>query len=159
MTSYPNITIIVDTREQQPWDFDNYAVAHTKLDTGDYSIEGMEEVITIERKKSVSEIANNITEKRFVDVLERLSKYKYPFILLEFGLSDVLMYPVGSNLPKKMWSKIKISPTFILKNMLEWELKYGIHVIFCESGKNARILAEYIFKKIYFTELNAKEKE
>ena len=47
-----------------------------KLNTGDYSIEGMESIFTIERKMSVSEIANNITENRFKDVLDRLDKVR-----------------------------------------------------------------------------------
>lgn len=100
-------TIIIDTREQQPWDFSQYATAVQKLDSGDYSIEGMEEIVSIERKKSVNEFANNITEKRFKDWVERLSKVEFPFILLEFNLQDILHYPVGSGVPKHMWNKIK----------------------------------------------------
>ena len=30
-----NFTIIIDTREQQPWEFPEFAVANRKLDTGD----------------------------------------------------------------------------------------------------------------------------
>ena len=110
MTKENDFTIIVDTREQQPWAFEEYVTAHKKLDTGDYSIEGLEDILTIERKKSVSEIANNITESRFKDVIERLSKIKYSFILLEFNLEDILSYPNGSTLPKKIWTKVKITP-------------------------------------------------
>ena len=83
--------IIVDTREQQPWSFEDYSTSIAKLDTGDYSIEGLEEIICIERKKSVSEVANNITESRFKDVINRLKEIKYPFVLLEFDLNDVLI--------------------------------------------------------------------
>jgi ERCC4-type nuclease len=58
-----NFTIIVDTREQKPWSFENYTTAIRKLDTGDYSIEGLEHLLCIERKRSVSEIANKIMQK------------------------------------------------------------------------------------------------
>ena len=75
-----SFTIIVDTREQQPWTFDNYVTANQKLDTGDYSILGMENILAIERKKSVSEFANNITESRFKDVVARLSQLKHSFL-------------------------------------------------------------------------------
>ena len=45
--------IIVDTREQKPWDFnDNFNTTKAKLDTGDYSIEGLEHILCIERKCS-----------------------------------------------------------------------------------------------------------
>ena len=70
MADYSDFNIIIDTREQQAWEFPRHATANKKLDTGDYSLAGMEEVLCIERKKSVSEIASNITEKRFEDVLD-----------------------------------------------------------------------------------------
>ena len=121
-TIEPNFTIIVDTREQQPWTFEHYTTAHRKLDAGDYSIEGLENIVAIERKKSVSEFANNVTESRFKDVVDRLSQIKYSFLLLEFNLEDILIYPIGSNVPKKMWDKIKISPAFIMKHILELQM-------------------------------------
>lgn len=153
----PNFTIIIDTREQQPWTFEHYATAHRKLDTGDYSIEGLETVLAIERKKSINEIANNIIEPRFADVIARLAQYKYSFLLLEFDIENVLSYPIGSNLPKRMWDKVKISPAFIMKHILDWQLKYNIKVLFCGGPSNAEKTAEYILKKIYYMEKNQKK--
>lgn len=157
MANHDEFTIIVDTREQQPWIFKNYAQAHQKLDTGDYSIQGLETLLAIERKKSINEIANNIVEPRFKDVIGRLSQLKYSFILLEFNIDNVLNYPIGSNLPKRMWDKIKISPAFIMKHILDWELKYNIKVIFCGNATNAEQVAEFILRKIYYIEKNNKE--
>jgi|694.fasta_scaffold92225_2 ERCC4-type nuclease len=148
----PDFTIIVDTREQQPWSFDNFAVANKKLDTGDYSIEGLQHLLCIERKKSISEFANNIIESRFKDVVIRMSQLKYSFLLLEFSLEDVLIYPIGSTVPKRMWDKIKISPAFLLKNLLELQLNHNIIVYFCGNASDAEKMAEYIFKKIYYIE-------
>lgn len=145
-------TIIIDTREQQPWTFDSYTTAHKKLDTGDYSIQGLEHLLTIERKKSINEIANNIVESRFKDVIARMTQYKYSFLLLEFDLEDILIYPIGSNLPKRMWDKIKVTPAFIMKHILEWQLLYNIKVVFCGSSTNAEKFAEGIIKKVYFLE-------
>lgn len=159
MTSkYPDVTILIDTREQTPWSFANYSTAKQKLDTGDYTIEGFEDLLALERKKTVGEIANNITEKRFPDVLDRLASFKYPFMLLEFDMSKVLNFPIGSELPERVWSKIKISPNFLVKNILDWQLKYGINVLFCDNASNAINIAEYIFKRVYYLELNNKEK-
>jgi ERCC4-type nuclease len=149
MSNNNNFTIIVDTREQKPWEFTEYATAVRKLDTGDYSVEGLEQILCIERKRNVSEIANNITESRFKDVLSRMSKYRFPFILLEFDLQQVLDFPVGSDIPKSVWPKIKISPKYILKCILEMSLVYNIYVIFCGSKSNAEIYATSIMKKVY----------
>ena len=153
-TNDPGFTIIIDTREQQPWEFKNYGTTVAKLDTGDYSIDGLQDVVTIERKKSVNEFASNITEKRFKDWVGRLSKLEYSFVLLEFNLEDVLKYPVGSNIPKRMWDKIKISPNYIIKNLLELHLNHNICVLFCDNHKNAEHIAEQIFKRIYYIEKN-----
>jgi ERCC4-type nuclease len=145
-------TIIIDTREQQPWVFDHYITASKKLDTGDYSIEGLENLVAIERKKSVSEFANNITESRFKDVVLRLSSIKHSFLLMEFDLEDILIYPVGSNVPKKMWDKIKISPSFIIKHILELQMNHNIKVVFCGDSDNAEKMAEFILKKVNYIE-------
>ena len=152
MESYDDLKIIVDTREQQPWSFDFNEIAVAKLDTGDYSVAGLEEVLCIERKKSVSEIANNIVEKRYKDWTKRMSKYKYKFLMLEFDLVDVYRYPRIPDVPKKLWEKIKVSPKFIIKCLIELQVYYNIQVVFCGDHENAERLALSIMKKVYQNE-------
>lgn len=149
MIDFSNIKIVVDTREQQPWSFPKNEVEIRKLDTGDYSIAGYEDMFCIERKKSVSEIANNITEKRFTDVINRLKFIKYSYLLLEFNLEDILIYPRGSNIPKKIWGKIRISSGYILKIITELQVIHNIPVIFCGSAHNAEKIAIAIMRRIY----------
>lgn len=149
MVDYNKFKVIIDTREQQPWIFERTTAENKKLDTGDYSVEGYENILCIERKKSVSEIANNITESRFKDVIERMNNYKYSFLILEFNLNDIYRYPVGSNVPKHMWNKIKISSGFIIKNLLELQLKNNIKVLFCDNATNASRIALSLMKKVY----------
>lgn len=142
-------TIIVDTREQKPWSFEHHAKANHKLDTGDYSIEGLENILAIERKRNVSEFANNITESRFPDVVERLSKIKYSFILFEFDMEHVMNFPIGSNIPKRLWNKIRISPAFLLKHIIDLQLHHNIKIIFCGNSDNAEKVALSIMRKVY----------
>lgn len=144
-----NFTIIVDTREQQPWEFGLHVTAKKKLDTGDYSIQGLESILAIERKKSVSEIANNITESRFKNVLERMSQIRYPFMLFEFDLDDIYNFPIGSDIPKKLWDKLRISPKYLLKYLTELQLNYGIHILYCGCAENAEKMAVSIMKRVY----------
>jgi hypothetical protein len=144
-----DFTIIVDTREQKPWLLANNAKANVKLDTGDYSIQGLENVLAIERKRNVAEVANNITEKRFVDVVDRLSKMKYSFILLEFDMEDVIRYPIGSDIPKRLWNKIRISPAFIIKHLTDLQIDHNIKIIFCGNSKNAEQIALSIMRKVF----------
>lgn len=149
MIDYSNFHIIVDSREQHPWNFEHMVSSVAKLNTGDYSLRGMEDIFCIERKASVSEVANNITEKRFKDVVERMSKIPHAFLLLEFNLEDIMIYPVGSNVPKRMWDKLKITPKFILKHLIELQLDYNIKILFCGDSTNAEKMAISIMRKVY----------
>ncbi len=144
-----NFTIVVDTREQQPWLFEGYATAHRKLDTGDYAIEGLEDILCIERKKDIAEIANNMVEDRFKDVIERMSKYKHSFLLIECEYDQLSNYPVGSGIPEKLWKNIKIKPDFILKFLMELIINNNIHIIFCGSPASSQKIALSIMKRIY----------
>lgn len=149
MIDFSNFHIVIDTREQHPWVFEHMEKSISKLDTGDYSLRGLENIFCIERKGSVSEFANNITEKRFKDVTDRLAHIKYAFLLLEFDLEDILIYPVGSTVPKKMWDKLRITPKFILKHINELQILYNIKVIFCGDASNAEKMALSLMRKIY----------
>jgi len=152
-----SFNIIVDTREQKPWAFASCNTIKKKLDTGDYSIEGLENVLCIERKNSVSEIANNICEDRFKDEIKRMSNYFYKFILLEFNLQDVLNYPRGSSVPSRLWNKIKIRPPYIIKFLTELQTIHNIHVLFCDNPIAAEEMAFSIIKRV--NELYTKNKE
>jgi DNA excision repair protein ERCC-4 len=141
--------IIVDTREQTPWEFGYHDTAKRKLDTGDYSIEGFEDLLAIERKKSVSELATNLSESRFVDVLDRLSKIPHSYMVFEFDLNDIYSFPVGSDIPKKMWDKLRISGNYIIKRLIEIQLQYNIQIVFCADASNAERFTISLMKRIY----------
>jgi ERCC4-type nuclease len=144
-----NFTIIVDTREQIPWEFGFHTTSRKKLNAGDYSIEGLEHILSIERKKSVSEIANNITEKRFVRALDKIAKIPHKFILMEFDVDDIYNFPVGTDIPKRLWDKLKVSNKYIIKYLTEIQINYDIHVIYCGDSDNAERLAISIMRRIY----------
>lgn len=144
--------IIIDTREQNPLSFNNKYVEGTvnqKLDTGDYSIQGLENLLCIERKGSVSEFYSNVTEKRFWAELERMQEYKYRFLVFEFSVSDVEMFPHGSDLPKKVISQLKISPTYLMKCIGKIQVDYGVHVVFGQNRDNCTYLITDIMKAVY----------
>lgn len=86
-----NFKFVVDTREQRPYKFREDDV-RKKLDTGDYSIEGLEDCICVERKEINDFIASVIPGrgwKRFQKELERLQKFELACILLEGTWEDV----------------------------------------------------------------------
>lgn len=149
MYKQDEFTIIVDTREQIPWEFGHHTTSKKKLDTGDYSIEGMENILAIERKMSVSEIATNITENRFKNVLERLSKIPHSYLIMEFDIEDIYTFPVGSDIPKRLWDKLRVKGFYIMKVLLEASLNYNIQLLFCGDSENAERTAVSLMKRVY----------
>ena len=73
-----NMIVVTDTREQLPYLFPGCRLSIRKLDAGDYSLEGYEDVISVERK-SASDFFGSITQdrERFERELERLQSYKF----------------------------------------------------------------------------------
>jgi len=147
--------IIQDTREQKPIQFDPdecySSVCVAKLDTGDYSIKGLEEVLCIERKANVVELAGNATQDRFQNEIKRMLEYKYKFIVLEFDLDDLLKYPVGADLPSRIIDKIKIKGNFLLSFINKLQIK-GINIIFAGDKDNASKMILDLMKRVWNVE-------
>jgi hypothetical protein len=126
-----------------------------KLETGDYSIEGMEDKLCIERKGRLSELAINLgsDKRRFMDEIERMKKFPFKFLVLEFSLQDVMDFPERSDIPEEKWPTLKITNKYILKMLIEFQMYDDIHVIFCENRKNAKLVVNSILKRIneYYT--------
>ena len=146
--------VIIDTREQENiWSFANYdEVKNThvkKLDTGDYTIVGLEDRLCIERKHTVGELAKNITEKRFERELERMSEFPHAFLILEFGLNEVDNYPNVSCIPHRVRKKIKIRGPYIMKKIAEASINHGISVIPCGHPKYAEDMVVSLMKRVY----------
>jgi ERCC4-type nuclease len=144
-------TLICDTREKNPLIIpDNRVFADVikkKLDTGDYSVAGLETYLCIERKGCVSEFAGNLFQDRFDRELQRMVSYKYAFILLEFSLEDLLKFPYGSGLSKSVIKRIHYSGKLLLKKMTEIQCNYpSIHIIFC--GDNILDMLYSICKRV-----------
>lgn len=147
-------TIIVDTREKSGYSFKEYAncagMIRKKLDTGDYSIEGLEDIICIERKSSIEEIANNLTEstKRLDREIDRMDSYKHRYIICEFSMEDMLNFPQSSTLPESIKSKIKITGKFLLKRLMEFQVHHNVHIVFCGNKENAFYFVASLLKRL-----------
>lgn len=149
------INVLIDTREKKPLSFTDAnikSVTSIKLDTGDYSLAGLEDKLFIERKSSFMEFYGNITEKRFWNELDRTSTFKYKFLILEFDLDFVTNFPYGCGLPKSKIPYLKVSSSFIMSAITKILIKYDIKVIFAGNENNAIKIMERIFKDVYKTE-------
>lgn len=152
--SLPTYKVIKDTREQDGWFFSPYDQCNGMeigtLSTGDYTMRGFEDVVCIERKGCVSEIAGNLGKKKnaFNAEMERMKDYAFSFVICEFSMEDLLNYPNGSNVPYKLRSQVKVTGKYLLKCLLEFQIWYNTKVLFCDNKKNAFLTCNSIFKRL-----------
>lgn len=150
----PPFTVIKDTREQEGYYFGQHntcaGMIEQKLDTGDYTILGLEDKICIERKGCVEELAVNLGQKKyaFLDEIARMQSFPHKFLVLEFSLEDLIKFPEETRIPIKNKASVKITGKYMLKCLFEFELYNNIHVLFCGNKYNAFIAVSSILKRI-----------
>jgi len=91
----PRPTILVDTREQNPFSFARFqgwfsGVEKKPLAIGDYSVAGLEDVCAVERK-DLSDLVRSFTVDRsvFVERLRRMSEFPDRLLIVTAALSQV----------------------------------------------------------------------
>ena len=138
--------VVVDTREQKPYKFNNFIVK--KLDIGDYSIEGYEDIIAIERKTLadwISSVTKNRKqmEEKIIIAKEKLSYYT---IVIE------------SDLPK-MWKKSrysKVAPVAYINTAIKWSVKYNLPIFFSSTASQGNYLTKNLLQGFYYYQLTKK---
>ena len=121
--------LIQDTREQKPLFMPNDWIVDKKLDVGDYSILGMEEMITIERK-SIPDLFGSLGKgrKRFDKELVRMAEeYEWAGLMIEGNESKVMMRQDYSTM----------TPNQIFHSLSSIESR-GIHIYYADKVGYAR---------------------
>lgn len=88
--SEPTIVILCDTREQAPWSFTLPTIRATVPTGADYSVQGFEHVIGIERK-SLDDLVGSLTQgrERFMRSLAALRERKHRALIIEADMADI----------------------------------------------------------------------
>ena len=140
--------IIVDTREQHPYRFDCHVVGHGKkqrslyvrtirggLATGDYSIEGMGHLVSVERKSLADAYGTfGHGRDRWIRELERLERLRVAVVVVEADWASVRAFrrPASSR-------GRRFTPEAFEASVTAWQQRYqGVHWEFCST----RLLAE-----------------
>jgi ERCC4-type nuclease len=131
--------IKVDTREQKGYNIKGSV--SSKLDTGDYSIVGLENVFAIERK-SLSDAWKSFTtdHERFKRELERAKNFKVFDILIEASPEE-FMTPY--------YSGREIHPNCLKGMINKWRKYYGVNFVFCKSRARGKKYVEDRLKSLY----------
>lgn len=137
------MTIIIDSREQMPYSFSGYPCKTKKagLKTGDYSIEGYESVICIERK-SKEDLYSSLGKgrSRFEKEFRRMKDYQYKALVIESSLKDTLTAPARS----------QMNPNSVYASLLSWSIRYNVCIFFADSRTLAENLIYQIFDKFIY---------
>jgi hypothetical protein len=146
----PKFTVVKDTREQQGWSFcvgkSCNGTEIATLKTGDYSLKGMETILTIERKGSVDEFAGNVTQDRFERELERMRDFPFSFLVLEFTMDDLLKFPHDGSIPRSKIPFIRVKGPFLMRRLMEIQVQYPTKVIL--AGRHGQDVAHHIFRRV-----------
>lgn len=134
-----SFVIIADTREQQPYDFPCETVRRA-LVAGDYSVEGLEDQVAVERK-SLSDFVHTVIHdhERFGRELLLLSTYAAACVVVEADLDAVLRGLRQDDLRG-------VKPESVLGAALHVTLSYGVPVFWCGSRQAARAFTEMFLR-------------
>lgn len=133
-------TIICDTREQIPYLFDGYSWRRATLKTGDYSLEGFEDRLAVERKNKLDAWAMLSNErKRFERCLERLALLDRAAIIVECSMLEFCQPPPNV---------FRVNAATAMGSYISWSIKYRIPVFFAENRQwgertTLRVLAAF----------------
>jgi len=126
----PKPIVLVDTREKYPFDFSRFPnwIADSKkqaLKAGDYSVEGMESLLILERKTLTDLITTVIQERtRFFKQCEKMSKYRWKALLIEASYEDI-----KTSYDEDEYNT-RAHPNAVSGTLDALEARYGIPVIY-----------------------------
>jgi DNA excision repair protein ERCC-4 len=121
-------SIVCDSREQTPFDFKGYPVVYKSLSTGDYSIDGLENLICVERK-SLQDFVGccGSGRDRFKRELQRMKAYRYRHIIIEATYNKML---------NGTW-RSKLKPSHVTGSMVSWSNRYQIPIWLASDHEKA----------------------
>lgn len=118
---------MVDTREKLPLDFSRFPnwiaeEKRQKLDAGDYTVEGMEDLLVLERK-TLSDLITTLIQQRprFFKLCQKMSQYRWRALFIQASYEDVKS-PYGEHTEAR--------PNAISGTLDALEARYGIPVIY-----------------------------
>jgi DNA excision repair protein ERCC-4 len=130
--------IVIDTREQEPLAFERLTSVRGTLQTGDYSVAGLEDLFSIERK-TVSDLVGccmGENRDRFGRELHRLRGYRFKRLLVVGSEAEIMAGQYHSN----------IKPQAVLATVCAFEMRYDLPVVFVPTAQaGARLVERWAF--------------
>jgi ERCC4-type nuclease len=143
------VVVYVDDREKTPFELDKYyfTVVKKRLKSGDYAIEGIEDIVCIERKNSINEILTDLSKKyrdNFKACLLRIKLFKEKVMIIEEDLSSINR--------KLATSRSSMTAQGLFNWLARIGIEYGIKLFFVTDKKFYKnSFVNEIFKEIVKT--------
>ena len=133
-----SLRIVIDSREQIPYEFSGVECIVKGLSSGDYSIENLEDEVAVERKNLSDAYGSiGVGRERFERELARLSEMTYAAIVIESSLKDFLVAPAYSDL----------NPKAAIGSLLAWSVKFRLPIFFCGDRAHAQATTLKLLEK------------
>jgi ERCC4-type nuclease len=133
----PKPIVVVDTREKQPLplyaNHSNWIGGEGRgtMKTGDYTVEGMEGLLALERKNLTDLAACTVYyRERFLATCARLAKFRWKAILVEATFEDIKSGLEQFGIPSE------VHPNSICGMLDAIEAKFGITVIYTSRDQD-----------------------
>ena len=125
--------IVTDTREQTPLAFTHLRSERATLGTGDYSVRGLEEVFSVERKSLPDLVASLTRERaRFMREMHRLRGYQFARLLV-----------IGSEMElMQMVSMGRANLAQVEHSLLAISIRYGVPAVRVDSPERGALMVE-----------------
>lgn len=122
-----NLIALVDSREQRPWNLAPLRMESATLATGDYTLKGLERIVSIERK-SLDDLVNCVgrDRKRFERCVERMLAYPCRALIIE---SSWQVIELGR------WPN-RVKSSQVLGSLLSWQAR-GLNVCMGDTPDRA----------------------
>jgi DNA excision repair protein ERCC-4 len=139
--SEARLTVVVDSREQEPYSFEEgIRTIRRALPAGDYSIAGYEDVMAIERKSLADLVHSTIGDReRFSRELRLLSRYDFACVVVEATIEDILEHRYRS----------AAHPHAVLGAVLEITVDHRVPVFFCGDRQIARQFVHGVLRRYH----------
>jgi len=136
------VPILVDTREQRPYDFGTHPVIEFALPSGDYSLLHLEHCVAIERK-AAGDFRSCVSHERvrFEKELHRLARMDFACVIIEADMRELLKPKVF------VPGRRPLSGSSILGSMSAWSTRYGVHFLLASNWLHGRELCYRLLRR------------
>lgn len=147
------LVVVVDNNENLPYSFLGLRtdassrrrlltirVVRRSLETGDYTIEGLEKFVAIERK-SLNDLYQTLGHgrDRFERELQRMQRMSYAAVVVESSWTEILNKPPSRLLPKS-----------VFRSVLAWSQRFPkVHWFMMDHRRLAEITTFRILERFY----------